>query len=478
MVAAVISTGFWESPFVFSLITAVTVAGFARGFGFALQISVASSLAVSIPDVLTVDRDHGEDIQLVAVLLLVAVVSGYARRISGEADLQHSLALDRVGRLADANALLFSLHRVAQALPASLDLDEVLDSTMTRLRDLFEFDVAAVLLLDDTDGAWSLGRVSGARLPGKLPTAELPPPLGKAVRQGTLVQEPNLLQAGGPGLAPSMRSGLYAALSARGSVIGVIAVEHRDGDHFARRDIDLLNGFVEPAALAFDNARWFGRLRIVGAEEERTRIARDLHDRIGQSLAYLAFELDRLIKSDERGDRVGDSLTLLRDDVRGVVSEVRDTLHDLRTDVSETIDIVSVLDAFLTRVQERTSMKTVLSAEQTGRLPLVQEREMFRIAQEAVVNVQRHADARSVTVHWWCDGGSAVLEVGDDGNGFAVDEPGRPDSYGIVGMRERAASIGATLDLESSPGEGSWVRCTVGERRRPGPFRARRGTGT
>ena len=87
--------------------------------------------------------------------MLVALVAGYARRISGEADRQHSLALDRLGRLADANALLFSLHRVTQTLPASLDLDDVLDTTMGRLRGLFDFDSAAVLLYDDTDHGWS-----------------------------------------------------------------------------------------------------------------------------------------------------------------------------------------------------------------------------------------------------------------------------------------------------------------------------------
>ena len=76
-----------------------------------------------------------------------------------------------------------------------------------------------------------------------------------------------------------------------------MSIEHADAHHFTGRDVELLAGFVEPAALAIDNARWFGRLRTVGADEERTRIARDLHDRIGQSLAYLAFELDRIVKT-------------------------------------------------------------------------------------------------------------------------------------------------------------------------------------
>ena len=100
-------------------------------------------------------------------LLLVGVVAGYARRISGEADRQHSLALDRLGRLADANALLYSLHRVAQTLPASFDLDEVLDTTMGRLRDLFRPPRRVVLLLDDTDTNWQVARARGHQAPGR-----------------------------------------------------------------------------------------------------------------------------------------------------------------------------------------------------------------------------------------------------------------------------------------------------------------------
>ena len=161
------------------------------------------------------------------------------------------------------------------------------------------------------------------------------------MRLRSLVSEQNLLAGGGPGTSPSSASGLYAVLPARGSIIGLLSIEHGDAHHFTPRDVDLLAGFVEPAALAIDNARWFGRLRTVGADEERTRIARDLHDRIGQSLAYLAFELDRIVKNgaDRRRQRDRRSTTSATD-VRGVIREVRDTLYDLRTDVTETQSLV------------------------------------------------------------------------------------------------------------------------------------------
>ena len=462
----VVSTGYWDSAFILSLTSAIVVAGFARGFGFAIRISVVAVLAIGIPDAIRPDyafeTDSGPALQWTVILLMVAVTAGYARRISGEADRQQTLALDRLGRLADANALLFSLHRVAQTLPASLDYEEVLDSTVQRLRGLIDFDALAILLTDDTDASWSVARREGLRLKEHLSIEDLPPVMLSVARDPELVVQNELMPAS-PGLAPSMGSGIYAPLIARSSLIGMLVLEHKSDQHFTRRDVELVNGFVEPVALAIDNARWFSRLRTVGADEERTRIARELHDRIGQSLAYLAFELDRIVSSNEKGGDIAPALLQLREDVRGVIGEVRDTLYDLRTDVSEAQDMADTLDQFIQRVKDRTGLDITLYADRGERLPILQEREMWRIAQEALANVEKHAKATRVRVLWRCNGSAAALEVADDGHGFPVGTAGRLDSYGIMGMRERAASIGATLDVLSEPGKGTRVRCYLAQ---------------
>ena len=462
-VLAVAATGYWKSPFVLLLITAVMIAGFARGFGFALRVSIASAMAVGFPFLLD-DNADGDDVRLTVQwtveLILVALIAGYARRVTGEADRQHTLALDRLGRLADANLLLHSLHQVAQTLPASLDLEEVLDTTMGRVKDLFDFEAAAILLLDETDQTWLASRWDGVRPAATYLTEELPGPLLEAleIRQPVISND---LLVQGSGLSAEMESGLYAPLPARDSTVGLIVLEHGSHHHFKLRDQELMAGFAEPAALAIDNAQWFARLRTVGADEERTRIARDLHDRIGQSLAYLAFELDRIVKNDARGKSVTKQLEALRTDVRGVVGEVRDTLYDLRTDVTEEEDVATILRAFLDRVSDRSDLEVQLQARATGRLPLMQERELWRIAQEAITNVERHARASRVRVSWECDGRSARLLVTDDGVGFPEGRAGRLDSYGVIGMRERAASVGALLDIAGIEGKGTTVRCEV-----------------
>jgi signal transduction histidine kinase len=461
-VLAVVATGYWDSPFVFSLLTAIMVAGFARGFGLAVRVGVASVFAVALPHLIVNGLNEETlrtGLQWTTLLLLVAAVSGYARHINVEADRQHSLALDRLGRLSDANALLFALHRVAQSLPSSLDLDDVLDSTITRVEDLFTYDLATVLVFDTSGGGWRTARTDGGRLPASWPADGLPSPARAAVASRNMVVEPDLARADGPGLGMESRTGLYAPLVGRERVVGLVAVERNEAGSFTDREVELLEGFVAPAALAVDNAMWFGRLRTVGADEERTRIARDLHDRIGQSLAYLSFELDRIVKADSRGDQVGSALERLREDVRGVVSEVRDTLYDLRTDVSEESDLPTTLAAHAERVQDRSKVEVRLDFKCEARLPLRQEREIFRVAQEALANVERHSGAQRCLVRWWCQEHGAFLEVRDDGRGFASDRDGRLDSYGILGMRERAASIGATLDVDSIEGVGTTIRC-------------------
>lgn len=464
-VVAVVWTGYWESPFVFSLITAVITAGFASGFGFAIRTALTAATSVTLPLVMLENptsnqvRTAGE---WSVELLLVALVAGYGRRLFGEAEERHSLTLDRMSRLAEANSLLFSLHRVAQTLPASLDLEEVLSSTMRRLRDLVDFDAAVLCLHDSATGTWTTGIAEGVRLPMSMHTEDLPPPMRRATAlESALVIDDLFADETGPGISPFGRSGMYAGLRARGGLVGLVAVEQDEARGFPPRDLELFKGVMAPAALAIDNARWFSRLRTVGADEERLRIARDLHDRIGQSLAYLGFELDRLARRSDR-EPVRDGLIALREDVRQVVTEVRETLYDLRTDVTEHEDLVITMQQFLDRVRARSGLEIVLDVRGGDvRLPVRQERELLRIAQEAVTNAERHAQAKQVTVRWWCDGRTAQLVVRDDGRGLHVGSATRIDAYGMVGMRERADAIGAKIEVESAPGQGTTIRCRL-----------------
>jgi len=461
IVVAVATTGSWSSPFVFCLVTPVIGIGFHGGFSAAIRAALAAVIVVAIPDVIAgppmaAMKATG---QWAAEFVLLAVLAGYARRMFGEAEERHSRTLDRMDRLSEANDLLVSLHQLAQSLPASLNLAEVLASTGARLRSLVDCDVVVVLLRDDATSRWNVVVGDGSRLAPSLSDDALPGPLRDATQSSVASLVLVLGEGEGVGIDLLSWSGLYAPLRARGRLIGLVALEHHEPGQYGRRELQLLDGFLETAALAIDNARWFARLRTIGADEERVRIARDMHDRVGQSLASVAFGLDRL-SGKAQGHPLEADLVRLRGEVREVLGDVRATLGDLRTDVSDQQGLVETLESFLARVGARSGLGVSFAHDETERLPLLQERELWRIAHEAVTNAAHHASARSVGVHWHRDETEAVLEVTDDGTGFIVDQDGRTDSYGLMGMRERADAIGARLDIVSGPG-GTTVRCQL-----------------
>jgi signal transduction histidine kinase len=459
----VAATGYWESPFVLSLLTAVVVVGFARGLVAAVRVAAISTFAVALPYHLTTQASVSAQAtitaQWVTVLLLIAVIAGYARRFSVEVAERHSRDLDRLEQLAQANTLLHSLHDVAQALPTSLDLDEACDSVIARVRTFYEVTALALFLVDDTGTSWTVMRQHGTRLAGELDGDALPGAVIDSLSVATRVRR-IALTTPGQGMAATSRSGLYAPLRARGEVVGVLAMEHDGVGRFSAREADVLDGFVDGAALAIDNARRFGRLRRVSAAEERSRIAGEFHDRVGQSLACMAFEIDLLVR--HRGDdQLRPGLEQLRHDLRAVIGDIRDTLSDLRSDVSEDRGLVETTEAFLERVSQRSGRKAVFHYGRCQRLPLPQERVMWRILYETVNKALRRGDC-AVEVWWACDGSVARLEVTTDIDGFDADGDEPSDPTWTAALHRQAADIGAYLEVDD-PIEGtSRLRCSLG----------------
>ena len=259
------------------------------------------------------------------------------------------------------------------------------------------------------------------------------------------------------GFAALGRSGMYMALRARGALVGLIALEDVAPNAYGPEQRDLMESLSSLLALSIDNARWFARLRTLGAEAERARIARELHDRVAQSLAYVAFELERMHSLPGEKDA---EISELRDVVRDIVRELRQTIYQLRASVSEVADIVQVATGYLEKFADRTGIETQWLPSASVSLPYRIEQEMWRIGQEALVNIERHSGATKVTVRWEVHDEIARLEIIDDGIGF---EPGdvTGEHYGLVGMRERADAIGARLTIERVPVRGTRVAVEV-----------------
>ena len=164
--AIVLTSGAWGSPWVLALVAPTLAAGFSRVSAYAAEQTGAA--AVIVTGVWLIGADQPVDrletsVLWVSAFLVIALVSGFVRKVSFESARQQSIALSQVGRLTEANSLLVSLHRVAQTLPASLDLDDVLDSTIGRLRELMVFDAVTIFLHEEDEDTWVPARRSGNR---------------------------------------------------------------------------------------------------------------------------------------------------------------------------------------------------------------------------------------------------------------------------------------------------------------------------
>jgi signal transduction histidine kinase len=240
----------------------------------------------------------------------------------------------------------------------------------------------------------------------------------------------------------------------------VLAVEHCDHGRYSARDARLFDIFSDIVALTVDNARSFSRLRTLGADAERTRIARDLHDRLGQYLTFIAIELERIIADD--GERT-EPLGRLRDDVQQALEELRETLRQLRSSVNENRSLAVAAKELIDRFNRRgPTLASLTVTAPHRRLPVPIENELLRILQEALSNVAKHAGAANVVVTWAVREDRGVLTISDDGGGFDPASSVRDSAFGLVGMRERADLVGARLRISSEPGQGTTVTVTAG----------------
>lgn len=354
-------------------------------------------------------------------------------------------------QLLQTNKLLSALNDLTLSLPSSLDQADVVSRARRELTETFDAKRLAILLFDDDH--YSTLVQDGFSLPPEIELSALPP----LFRQSAT--NPNPLQVAD--LSPFSErkgSGLYIRLVVDHVDVGLVAIEHDETRRYRDHDVQMLAGMAEVLGLTLANARSFTRLRSMAADEERSRIARDLHDRLGQYLTYIAMELERIHSLEHLGDEPSTALKGLQEEVQSAVSEFRDTLLELRVAVSDERPLALVLSEVADRFAKRHSVEVKLDVvNRSQHLPARVENEFLRICQEALTNIGKHALAQSVHIRWSVADGHGVLRIQDDGRGFNPSHGIRGNAYGLVGMRERAASVGAVLSISSEEGAGTSI---------------------
>lgn len=259
------------------------------------------------------------------------------------------------------------------------------------------------------------------------------------------------------------RSLLCVPLVYRDEAIGALQfLNKRDGHSFRRDDLALARPLASQAAVAIENSRVFEGQIVKAQEDERRRIARDIHDGPAQALAGLILRIDicrRLLDSDPR--KAVAELDELKEHLKESLQEVRGIISDLRPLALDRLGLTAALRAYLEGVAGRSGLAAVFTVTgEERRLPSVLEVTIYRLVQEAVNNVRKHAraDTVTVTVRFQADRVEATVE--DDGVGFDVEavRRGGGEHFGLAGMRERVDLMDGTIEISSPAGRGRGTR--------------------
>ncbi|WP_067450302.1 GAF domain-containing sensor histidine kinase [Actinomadura macra] len=382
------------------------------------------------------------------------------------------------GGCGDGGATLHAVSSAVLAVTKHLSVHEVLQVIVRAAAQLLDARYAALGVPDD-EGSFAEFVVEGVSDEEWDRIGPLPRQHGMLAamlhgdtpkRLTDIRREPEF--EGWPVAHPVLKDFLGVPIRDGEDVLGIVFLANkRTPGGFTDSDEELLTLFAAHAAIAMANARLYEHNRELTVVAERNRLARELHDAVAQKLFSLRLTARTAAALAERDPaRTVKELEQVERLAAEALAELRAVIFELRpADLADGLVAslrkhVEVLDrAHETAVRFAAEGADVLSEEH--------EAVAYRIAQEALYNALRHADARTVDVRLAADGEQVVLEVADDGSGFDASEPGQGNErgqgngdaggLGLASMRERAVSIGATLTIDAARGRGTTVRLEV-----------------
>jgi signal transduction histidine kinase len=365
---------------------------------------------------------------------------------------------------------LESLNEIGGALVGELELGRLLDLVANRLRELIGARLVAIALpagdglriaAADGEGAADLAAFDSLERDSKTGRVL---ERGRSERIDSLLEDPEVDQDVTRRLGAS--TGLYVPLLSRERPIGVLVAHDKLGSdpRFTSADLRLAEQFANRAAIAVDLSRRVARdalRRVVSGQElERRRLARELHDETGQALTSILLGL-RAVEEAGGPDEMSTAASHLRELVVGTLQDVRRLAVQLRPKALDDFGLVAAVEHLVQTFSEATAIRVDLEAQLgEGRLPAEVETTLYRIVQEALTNIVKHAEATRVSILLVRSRGSATVVIEDDGQGFDPAEL-REEGMGIMGMRERVELHEGRLTVESTPGSGATLVAEV-----------------
>jgi signal transduction histidine kinase len=366
---------------------------------------------------------------------------------------------------------LESLNEIGNALTSEIELEPILSIVARNLRDLVQARLVLIALEESGGGlrvaaaeGESAAKAAGVELGVAGSKAGRVLERGRSERVDSILDDPEVDQLVARRLG--VTSAVYVPLIVQGRAIGVVIAHDREGTdpRFTDEDLRVAEVLASRAAIAVDLAERVSRdavRRVVDAQEqERARLARELHDETGQALTSILLELKALEDVVESAD--GRARTAaLRELVVETLQAVRKLAVELRPAALDDFGLVPALERLVDSFRETSEIDVQLQAG-VGEDRLAREAEttLYRFVQEGLTNVLRHAGAKRVSISLVRRDGSVSAVIEDDGRGFSAAEV-RPDALGLEGMRERAALLGGRFTIESVAGRGTTLAFEV-----------------
>ncbi len=451
--------------------------------GISIPISVRGSLIGAIVLATRAEKTHtSEELSLLASIgQYVGVAFENARLYKSE----HERHLEAEGRREVAEGL----REILEVLNSKQSLDETLDFIVTQACRLLDSDAASLLRLETEKGPFVIQSACGLD-PEYIATLQLPLGVGHSgqalaertpkfmsnVREfyeahidSTSVEAP-LHPAAQKGVELLLSRGFMALLAVPLIVgnkdYGAVNLYYRQPHQFSPEDLRLAMSAADQASLAIESANLREQAKQSAITAERSRLARDLHDAITQSLYSLTLYAEaaaRLIVAG-KNEEAAQHLREVRDTAQEALREMRLLIFQLRPLALEKGGIAAALHNRLEAVELRAGIQAELQIEGSQHLeslPFAVEEEIFHIIQEALNNVLRHAKASQVHVHIQLFEDRVFVEVSDNGAGFELDLAAKGRGLGLISIRERTQRLGGEVSIESLLGQGTNIRLEI-----------------
>jgi two-component system nitrate/nitrite sensor histidine kinase NarX len=399
------------------------------------------------------------------VIALEGFITDITERVTAQQNLEQ--------RVDERTRELSTLLDISQNLASTLDLEPLLDLILDQLGSVVAYDAASIMILDQEilkllayrgpirreEALQIRFSIHEARANREVIQRRKPVIIADVRGKGDLAHA--IRETAGDELKTTygyLRCWMGVPLIVKDQVVGMLTLDHKEPGYYASPQAELAMAFASQAALAIENARLYQQAEQAAVTHERNRLARDLHDAVTQTLFSASLIAEVLPRLWERNPDLGrqklDELRLL---TRGALSEMRTLLLELRPDTLAEVELTDLYRHLANAFTGRTRLPVDFRHEGQAALKPEVKEVFYRVAQEALNNIAKHAQASQVKIRLTTLNGETEVRIGDDGCGFDTTRLAA-ENLGLKIMRERAEAVHAELEIQSAPGAGTQIQ--------------------